>query len=140
MNPLTIAGLRARYASREKPEAVLAEVRSRIEARGSDSVWLALVTPEGIEAQLRALARRRDEDEGLPLYGIPFAIKDNIDAAGLPTTAACPAYAYQPAENATAVVDAVHLSPEITPEFAVAVPKVIAGVGTQARSAAKASA
>ena len=38
-----------------------------------------------------------------PLYGVPFAIKDNIDLAGLPTTAACPAYAYAPARSATVV-------------------------------------
>ena len=41
--------------------------------------------------------------EGRPLYGIPVAIKDNIDAEGLPTTAACPAFAYKPGKDATAV-------------------------------------
>src|SRR5207302_9749150 len=39
----------------------------------------------------------------LPLYGIPFAVKDNIDVAGLPTTAACPAFAYMPASSAPVV-------------------------------------
>ncbi len=39
----------------------------------------------------------------LPLYGVPFAIKDNIDVAGMPTTAACPAYSYTPARSATVV-------------------------------------
>ena len=38
-----------------------------------------------------------------PLYGVPFAVKDNIDVAGMPTTAACPAFAYKPASDATAV-------------------------------------
>ena len=40
---------------------------------------------------------------GLPLYGVPFAVKDNIDVAGLPTTAACPGFAYQPQQSAEVV-------------------------------------
>jgi allophanate hydrolase len=47
--------------------------------------------------------------ESLPLYGIPFAIKDNIDLAGIPTTAACPAYAYTPVESASLVAQLIAL-------------------------------
>ena len=55
----------------------------------------------GHGAGARALA---DADPRiLPLYGIPFAVKDNIDCAGLPTTAACPAFAYTPTQNAHVV-------------------------------------
>ena len=55
-------------------------------------------------AQVKAaLARLRSSSDGLPLYGVPFAIKDNIDLAGVPTTAACPAFAYTPASSAFAV-------------------------------------
>ena len=46
---------------------------------------------------------RRQGPAGLPLFGVPFAVKDNIDVAGLPTTAACPAFAYLPERSATAV-------------------------------------
>ena len=45
----------------------------------------------------------RAGDKSLPLYGIPVAVKDNIDVEGLPTTAACPAFAYRPSKDATAV-------------------------------------
>ena len=51
----------------------------------------------------RALQKRRDAGERLPLYGLPFAVKDNIDVAGLPTTAACPAFAYRPEAHARVV-------------------------------------
>lgn len=47
--------------------------------------------------------------ETLPLYGVPFAIKDNIDLAGIPTTAACPAFAYTPSESATLVAQLIAL-------------------------------
>ena len=49
-------------------------------------------------AEARAL-----KDTTLPLYGVPVAVKDNIDVAGLPTTAACPAFAYMPQHDATVV-------------------------------------
>ncbi len=46
---------------------------------------------------------RAPEPNSLPLWGVPFAVKDNIDVSGLPTTAACPAFAYQPEKDATVV-------------------------------------
>ncbi len=52
----------------------------------------------GIAAKLGSF-----DPETKPLWGVPFAVKDNIDAAGLPTTAACPAYSYTPKENAFSV-------------------------------------
>ena len=52
-------------------------------------------------AEAEALTRK--DAARLPLYGVPFAVKDNIDALGLPTTAACPAFSYSPAHDATAV-------------------------------------
>ena len=57
-----------------------------------DAVWISKVAPGSFEPK-----------PGLPLSGLTFAIKDNIDLAGVPTTAACPAYAYSPEKSATVV-------------------------------------
>jgi allophanate hydrolase len=100
---LTIDALRALYKSgRAKPSDVVAEIYDRIDRETMQPVWISLVSRE------TALARARELESDpsafkLPLYGIPFAIKDNIDLAGVPTTAGCPAYAYSPARNATVV-------------------------------------
>ena len=88
---------------RTTPEAVIDEVYDRIDAWPDKAVWISLFPREEALAKAKALAARPEGVDGLPLYGIPFAVKDNIDVAGLPTTAACPDYAYQPWENATAV-------------------------------------
>ena len=72
----------------------------RIRERGEDGVWISLLPVE--EAITRAERVESDSRE-LPLRGRTFAIKDNIDLAGLPTTAACPAFAYVPERSATVV-------------------------------------
>ncbi|WP_375183571.1 amidase family protein, partial [Marinobacter sp.] len=68
----------------------------RLELRTDDSAWIVLASEAQLNAQLDALASALQEAAGdlskLPLYGVPFAIKDNIDAAGWPTTAACPEF------------------------------------------------
>jgi allophanate hydrolase len=69
-----------------------------IRERGGAGVWLSLVP----EAETLARAEQL-ENTDLPLHGLLFAVKDNIDVAGLPTTAACPAFSYRPAENAFVV-------------------------------------
>jgi allophanate hydrolase len=64
-------------------------------------IWIVPPELDRIRPYLERLA---ELDRGsAPLWGIPFAIKDNIDLAGLPTTAACPAYAYEPDEHAAVV-------------------------------------
>src|SRR6187551_1384421 len=85
------------------PVDVLEEAFARIAARGDDGVWIALAARDRVLDDARALEKRRAAGEMLPLYGLPFAVKDNIDVAGLPTTAACPAFAYRPAAHAHVV-------------------------------------
>jgi allophanate hydrolase len=66
-------------------------------------VWISRVPEEQVLAAARAVDTRVAAGERLPLAGVCFAVKDNIDAAGLPTTAACPAFAYRPAASAPVV-------------------------------------
>ncbi|MEW9532375.1 allophanate hydrolase [Microbispora sp. NPDC049125] len=86
------------------PSDVAAEVLGRIAARGDDHVWITLRPAADVLGDAAELARRwPDPDSRPPLYGIPFGVKDNVDVAGLPTTAACPAYAYVPDRSAPLV-------------------------------------
>ena len=103
---LDFISLRRSYAERAaSPIAVARAIAARIRARGEDAVWISRVAEDALLAAAAALERRA-ATEGLaamPLYGLPFAIKDNIDVAGLPTTAACPGFAYPPQRSAPAV-------------------------------------
>ncbi len=96
--------LKAAYSSGERtPADVVHEVYLRIAARGEDGVWIHLESEDKLLARAQELEARRADADELPLYGIPFAVKDNIDVAGVPTTAACPEYAYTPEESAPCV-------------------------------------
>jgi allophanate hydrolase len=75
----------------------IAAIFDRVAAEGLNPVWIALADREA------AIRRARDVDSSLPLAGVPFAVKDNIDVAGLPTTAGCPAYSYVPERTASVV-------------------------------------
>ncbi|GAA6623400.1 allophanate hydrolase [Scytonema sp. NUACC26] len=99
---LEIESLLTAYRTKKlKPADVIQEVYRRIAARGSDRVWISLV--EEAKAQAAAQTLAATNPDNLPLYGIPFAIKDNIDVASMTTTAACPAYSYTPSKTATVV-------------------------------------
>jgi Asp-tRNA(Asn)/Glu-tRNA(Gln) amidotransferase A subunit family amidase len=99
-----VGALLAAYAAgASEPHAVLREVYAAIERRGADAVWIHVVPFEDARLDLDAALARRAAGAALPLLGVPFAIKDNIDVAGRPTTAGCPAFAYKPETTATVV-------------------------------------
>ena len=99
---LDLRRLRGAYLSGAlKPRELVARLLERIARRGDDHVWIDRVPPRDLEARAADLEGRSPAD--LPLYGIPFAIKDNIDLAGRPTTAACPQFAYTPSTSAAVV-------------------------------------
>jgi allophanate hydrolase len=85
------------------PLEVIDAIFERFARAPHEGVFIGAPCSERARDAAMALAERRARGEHLPLYGIPFAVKDNIDVAGLPTTAACPAFAYDPAADATAV-------------------------------------
>ena len=82
---------------------VVEEVLARIAQAGDDKVWISRMPDEALRDIAAALDGRRGEIGSLPLYGVPFAVKDNIDVAGLGTTAACPGFAYTPDKSAVVV-------------------------------------
>ncbi|HYM30995.1 MAG TPA: allophanate hydrolase [Candidatus Cybelea sp.] len=99
---LDITTLRSRYrAGTLDPVTVIETVLRRIAERGDDHVWIHLLPRDELLARTRSLAAAGPA--GKPLFGIPFAIKDNIDLAAHPTTAACPSYAYVPQASAPVV-------------------------------------
>jgi len=108
MNPeVSVLGLgpaELRTAYREgrcAPGEVVDEVYRRIRDRGADNVWISLV-PYDVA---RAAAEHLDPDRlaDLPLFGVPFSVKDNIDVADLETTAGCPEFGYHPVHSAAVV-------------------------------------
>ncbi len=87
---------------------LLDRVVARIAGCDDPALWISRVGEAAVRERARALDAAAAADPGLiaglPLFGVPFAVKDNIDVAGMPTTAGCPAFAYTPAQSA-AVVD-----------------------------------
>ncbi|MDF1854606.1 allophanate hydrolase [Pseudooceanicola sp.] len=97
---MTIPDLHRAYASGVSPEAVIAQVFARIADINDPGIFLAMPSEGAARAEAAALGAF---DAARPLWGVPFAVKDNIDVAGYETTAACPAFAYTPVEDAFVV-------------------------------------
>lgn len=94
--------LASHAAGTGSPTKTAARVADAIAARGDDGIWLSTVPRE----QLLTAAEEIEKRPGartLPLYGVPFGVKDSIDVAGVQTTLACPDYAYRASATAPAV-------------------------------------
>ncbi|MGJ8624213.1 MAG: allophanate hydrolase [Yoonia sp.] len=100
--PFTLDALREAYAAGTSPVAVIDEIFSRLEAVNDPGIFIHLCDREALRAQAAALGTY---DPDMPLWGIPYAAKDNIDVAGIETTAACPAYAYTPEKDAFVIAN-----------------------------------
>jgi allophanate hydrolase len=106
MGETVAAIVEAHRSGAASPEATIARTYARIRAHDDPAIFIALREEADALAEAKALAAERTADRTLadrPLFGVPVAVKDNIDVAGLPTTAACPAFAYTPKADATCV-------------------------------------
>ncbi|MEX2453653.1 MAG: allophanate hydrolase [Rhodospirillaceae bacterium] len=99
---LDIRSLRSAYRDRTaSPPDVIEQVLAAIGRADDPAIWIHRVADAELRTAAAALAGR--DPASLPLYGIPFAVKDNIDIAGIPTTAACPAFSFVPKRTAPAI-------------------------------------
>src|SRR4030081_3566553 len=100
--PETVAAIVAAHrAGAMSPARTVARSFQRIRDHNDPSIFISLRNEADALAEAEALSEK--DAAQLPLYGVPVAVKDNIDVFGLPTTAACPAFAYSPAFDATSV-------------------------------------
>lgn len=101
---LHLSALAEAYASGAcTPLSVIDAIYAQLATHPQPALFITLLSHAEARAAARAVMERQAHGEALPLYGVPFAVKDNIDVAGLDTTAACPAYAYRPARSAFVV-------------------------------------
>jgi len=99
---LDLTSLRRAYADGSLTvRGLVASIHERIQACDNPAIWIHVMDADALEPFLKRLEAA--DPRSLPLYGVPFAIKDNIDLAGVPTTAACPAFAYTPGVSAPVV-------------------------------------
>jgi allophanate hydrolase len=98
----TVAAIVAAHrAGTMTPAQTVARTYQRIRDHNDPAIFISLRDEQDVLAEADRLARR--DAAQLPLYGVPVAVKDNIDALGMPTTAACPAFSYMPTHDSTAV-------------------------------------
>jgi allophanate hydrolase len=78
------------------PTQLISSLLKSLAACPDEAVWISTLPRSKLLSQAQSVETRKAAGENLPLYGVPFAVKDSIDVAGQPTTAACPSYAYLP--------------------------------------------
>ncbi|MFK7746101.1 MAG: allophanate hydrolase [Roseobacter sp.] len=100
--PFTLSALQSAYDGDVTPSDVVQEVYRRIAAVDDPALFLHVLDRADVLAAAANLPERSAET---PLWGVPFVVKDNIDVAGVPTTAACPSYAYTPDTDAFVVAE-----------------------------------
>jgi allophanate hydrolase len=101
---LDFFSLRARFSSGAlTPTQLVETLADAWQASVDKHIWIHLRSTEELLSSAKDLERRKRAGERLPLFGLPFAVKDNIEVAGLPTTAACPGFAHVPTETAFVV-------------------------------------
>jgi allophanate hydrolase len=99
----TVAAIVAAHrAGTTSPAQTVARSFERIREHGDPAIFISLRDEKEAIAEAEALSAKKDASH-LPLYGVPVGVKDNIDAKGLATTAACPAFSYMPSHDSTAV-------------------------------------
>lgn len=105
MRGWTISDWQQAYRQGATPAKLLNELINGLPS--TDPAWISTATQPTLDAQLARLEGMLAAADGdvtkLPLYGVPFAAKDNIDVAGFETTAGCPAFAYAPDRHATII-------------------------------------